>query len=94
MATGFDGFMRWKVRQKVRQKDRWCDVFNLKQQDLGRGTSGPNFLKNQKARFSETKAIMKDFIVVKERSSGKRSKRGETAALVAEEGFEPPTQGL
>ena len=52
-------------QQKVRQKDRRCGVFNLKQQDLGRGTSGPNFLKNQKARFSETKAIMKDFIVMK-----------------------------
>jgi len=61
VATGFDGFMRWKVRQK----DRRCGVFKLKQQDLGRGTSGPNFLKNQKARFSETKAIMKDFIVMK-----------------------------
>ena len=54
-----------KVRQKVRQKDRRCGVFNLKQQDLGRGTSGTSFLKNQKARFSEKKAIMKDFIVMK-----------------------------
>lgn len=70
-----------KVRQKVRQKDRWRGVFNLKQQDLGRGTSGPNFLKNQKARFSETKAIMKDFIVMKERLSGKLLKAIKREAI-------------
>lgn len=54
-----------KVRQKVRQKDRWRGVFNLKQQDLGRGTSGTSFLKNQGSRFPEKKAIMRDFIVMK-----------------------------
>ena len=58
----FVGFIRWKVRQK----DRWSGVFNLKQQDLGRGTSGTSFLKNQGSRFPETKAIMKDFIVMKQ----------------------------
>lgn len=68
-------------QQKVRQKDRWCDVFNLKQQDLGRGTSGPNFLKNQKARFSETKAIMKDFIVMKKAIKREAIKKGRNGGF-------------
>ena len=70
-----------KVRQKVRQKVRRCDVFNLKQQDLGRGTSGTSFLKNQGSRFPEKKAIMRDFIVVKERLSGKQSKKGRNGGF-------------
>lgn len=63
------------------QKDRWRGVFNLKQQDLGRGTSGPNFLKNQKARFSETKAIMKDFIVRKKAIKREAIKKGRNGGF-------------
>ncbi|WP_149867587.1 hypothetical protein [Bartonella apihabitans] len=53
----------------------------MKQQDLGRGTSGTSFLKNQGSRFPETKAIMRDFIVVKERSSGKLLKAIKREAI-------------
>ena len=76
--------------------------FKLKQDDLGQHLEN-RFLKNQVSQFPEKKAIMRDFIVMKEaikriaiKSDYARSdqKRGKTAALVAEEGFEPPTQGL
>lgn len=41
------------------------------------------------------KAVMKEVIVIKGAiMGGSYQKREETAALVAEEGFEPPTQGL
>lgn len=86
-----------------RQKVRWRGVFYVETASLGGRTSGSSFLKNQKALSPETKAVTRDFIVMKEAIkriaiksdyAGSDQKRGETAALVAEEGFEPPTQGL
>ena len=82
--------MRWFMRPKM----PWRGVFKLKQKDLGRHLGNKVFKKSNSSISRAGSHEERRYRYQRKRLSGKRSKRGKTAALVAEEGFEPPTQGL